>query len=91
MLMSNRNDKITEEKNFTLNQLEPSEIYNKNTDDHSDDSAVVAHSDIVKEHGEKATKGKNIVMNQMGIPLDEKSNVSKRQRILRRQTASVMN
>lgn len=83
MSMSNRNDKITEEKNFTLNQLEPSEIYNKNTDDHSDDSAVVAHSDIVKEHGEKATKGKNIVMNQMGIPLDEKSNVSKRQRILR--------
>lgn len=83
--MKKRGDKKTEVKILEENKqnARSSKIYDKNTDDHSNDSAVAAHADLVKEHGEKATKVKNVVSKQLGIDQNDKESISKRQKTLK--------
>ena len=74
-------EKVELKKNFIDNLS--SEIFNKDTDDYSDDSVVVAHAKIVEEHEEKVASGQNIVLSQLGINPNDDKGFSKRQKIFK--------
>lgn len=85
VFMKKRVDKKNEELVISAESQEKklsTEIYNKDTDDHSKDSAVAPHVKLAKKHAEDATKVKNVVKTQLGFPQNEKDtdNISKRQK-----------